>query len=87
MPTDIELATRGDMQDFRGETLLRPALIDGRITEVEGSLTRHITGLDQRITELDKHLDVDADEPVDARSRISRGPAPRAGRAASGRDG
>lgn len=37
VPANVELATRGDFQELRGEMLLRLAQVDGRITEVEAS--------------------------------------------------
>ena len=63
VPADVELATRGDIQELRAEMLLRFTELDGRltgqiadldrrITELDGRLTGQITDLDRRITEL-----------------------------------
>ena len=49
VPANIELATRGDTKELRAEMLLRFAQIDGRITEVEGTMLRQILALHDRI--------------------------------------
>jgi len=64
VPANVELATRGDIQELRAEMLLRFTELDGRltgqITELDGRLTRQITDLDKnltgRITDFDKNL-------------------------------
>ena len=52
VPANVELATRGDVQELRAELLLRLTELAGRITELDGRLTGQITALDGRITEL-----------------------------------
>jgi len=71
VPANVELATRGDIQELRAEMLLRFTELDGRlsqqfteldgrltrqITELDGRLTRQIAGLGKDLTELDRRL-------------------------------
>jgi len=60
VPADIELATRGDIQELRAEMLLRFTELDGRLsrqfTELDGRLSGQITGLSKELTELDGRL-------------------------------
>jgi len=49
VPANVELATRGDIQELRAEMLLR-------FTEIEGRLTGRIADLERRLTELDGRL-------------------------------
>jgi hypothetical protein len=56
VPANIELATRGDTQELRAEMLLRFAQIDGRITEVEGTMLRQISALHDRIGGLEARI-------------------------------
>jgi hypothetical protein len=71
VPANVDLATRGDLQELRAEVLLHLTQLDGRltgqlteldrkVTELDGRLTRQITELDGRltrqITELDGRL-------------------------------
>jgi BMFP domain-containing protein YqiC len=56
VPANIELATRGDTQELRAEMLLRFAQIDGRITEVEGTMLRQILALHDRMGGLEARI-------------------------------
>ncbi len=56
VPANTELATRGDTQELRAEMLLRFAQIDGRITEVEGTMLRQILALHDRIGGLEARM-------------------------------
>lgn len=56
MPANIELATRGDTQELRAEMLLRFAQIDGRITEVEGTMLRQISALHDRMSDVEARM-------------------------------
>jgi hypothetical protein len=55
VPADIELATRGDIQELRAEMLLRFTELDGRLTrqipELDGRLTGQIAGLSKELTD------------------------------------
>jgi hypothetical protein len=53
VPANVELATRGDLQEFRAEMLLRFTELDGRLTGQISELDRRLTG---QITELDRRL-------------------------------
>jgi len=61
VPANVDLATRGDLQELRAELLLHLTQLDGRltgqlteldrkVTELDGRLTRQITELDGRLT-------------------------------------
>jgi len=61
VPANVDLATRGDLQELRAELLLHLTQLDGRltgqlteldrkVTELDGRLTRQITELDERFT-------------------------------------
>ena len=91
VPANTELATRGDTQELRAEMLLRFAQIDGRITEVEGTMLRQILalhdrmgGLEARISGLEARMsDVEggaAVAHVEGRRRYRRRALPRHGR-------
>ena len=56
VPANIELATRGDTQELRAEMLLRFAQIDGRITEVEGTMLRQILALHDRMSDVEARI-------------------------------
>ena len=56
VPANTELATRGDTQELRAEMLLRFAQIDGRITEVEGTMLRQILALHDRMGGLEARI-------------------------------
>jgi hypothetical protein len=56
VPANIELATRGDTQELRAEMLLRFAQIDGRITEVEGTMLRQISALHDRMSDVEARM-------------------------------
>ena len=56
VPANTELATRGDTQELRAEMLLRFAQIDGRITEVEGTMLRQILALHDRMSDVEARI-------------------------------
>ena len=60
VPANVELATRGDIQELRAEMLLRFTDLDGRlttqITELDRRLTTQMTDLDGRLTMLDRRV-------------------------------
>jgi hypothetical protein len=67
VPANVELATRGDIQELRAEMLLhftqldghlssRITQLDGRLTALDGRLAGLITGLDGRVTGLDGRI-------------------------------
>jgi hypothetical protein len=51
VPANVELATRGDIQELRAEMLLR-------FTDLDGRLTTQVTDLDRRLTTQMTDLDV-----------------------------
>jgi hypothetical protein len=53
VPANVELATRGDIQELRAELLLRITELDGRLTGQIAELDRRLTG---QITEVDGRL-------------------------------
>ena len=60
VPADVDLATRGDIQELRAEMLWSFSQLDGRLsgqmTELDGRLSAQITELDRRMTSLDGRL-------------------------------
>jgi len=70
VPANVDLATRGDIQELRAEMLLRFTQLDGRLSDLGGRLDRRIdrvdfrlagveqrlTGVEQRLTSVDDRL-------------------------------
>ena len=56
VPANTGLACRGGTQGLRAEMLLRFAQIDGRITEVEGTMLRQILALHDRMGGLEARI-------------------------------
>jgi hypothetical protein len=60
VPANVDLATRGDIQELRAEMLWSFSQLDGRLsgqmTELDGRLSAQITELDRRMTSLDGRL-------------------------------
>ncbi len=50
MPANVELATRGDVQELRAEMLLHFTELAGRMTELDGRLTGRISELEKVLT-------------------------------------
>jgi hypothetical protein len=68
VPANVDLATRGDIQELRAEMLLhftqldgrlttQITQLDGRMTALDGRLTKQITALDGRLTKQMTALD------------------------------
>jgi tRNA uridine 5-carbamoylmethylation protein Kti12 len=72
VPANVELATRGDLQELRAELLLRFAQVEGRMVEMDARLSQRLAELDKKIddvnTSLDKKIDdvhVSLDKKID----------------------
>jgi hypothetical protein len=56
VPANVELATRGDVQEFRAEMLLGFAQLDGRMVSIDSRLSERITGVEQRLAGIEQRL-------------------------------
>jgi len=56
VPANVDLATRGDIQELRAEMLLRSTQLDGRLSDLGGRLDRRIDGVEFRLAGVEQRL-------------------------------
>ena len=70
VPANVELATRGDLQELRAELLLRFAQVEGRMVEMDARLSQQLAELDRKIDDVNTSLDKKIDDVKNAVIRL-----------------
>lgn len=72
MPANVELATRGDLQELRAELLLRFAQVEGRMVEMDAWLSQQLAEPDKKIDDVNTSWSIAPSRPACHRVALAR---------------